>query len=144
MYKFEFKPYSIVFKRHDNGVIAILSHENFEKTAKVGINEDNNVYKLNDFKWEKITVDPDEEDSDMDGSDMGDKPLYVGPDGLVWYIFDRYMAIVDISDDEIDILIRLVKTMLDDKEPDWLPTDNNNNSNNTYTFNNGDIVPYNG
>ncbi len=135
MYIFNFLQFTCKFKKHHYGIIAILTRENFEGDIKIGINKDNNIYRMRNFKWININ----EVNIDSGGNDVIyiNDNYYTGPSGLVQHIFDKHFVDINIDDVSKEILIKLVDDMLNDRSLHWLP------SADYYTFEESDLVAHN-
>nr|QBK91467.1 MAG: hypothetical protein LCPAC302_00870 [Pithovirus LCPAC302] len=108
MFTFKYPPYTCVLKMHDNGVIAVLSHENLNEKIKLGLVPNNNVYLLEDFNW-------------IDANTIYEGETYSGSGGLINYIFDNYLGIIKLTENARKFMNNLLKDMVENKSLDWIP-----------------------
>ena len=144
MYLFELLPFYIEFKKHPNGVIAILSHDERRDNITLGINIDNNVYTMEKFIWYNVNDSGYENDSNNNDSDEESKSDineikkdYSGAEGLIKYIFDIYMKEINDLDDKCKKIMEvLADDILKNKLIDWIPESE------YYTFENQNVITH--
>ena len=146
MYLFELSPFYIEFRKHPNGVIAILSHDERRDNITLGINIDNNVYTMEKFIWYNVNDRGygDENDgsdiNEINDSNKKDKKIkkdYSGAEGLIKYIFDIYMKEINDLDDKCKKIMEvLADDILKNKLIDWIPESE------YYTFENQNVITH--
>jgi len=99
MYTFKIADFTCEFKKHQNGSLVIIHHDNnknsIKNQTKIGINTGLEMYKLEDFKW--VVIDE-----------------YEGVEGFIKYLLNIVGS--TISDDDIKNLVNLTESILKNKE----------------------------
>jgi len=140
MYLFDLSPFYIEFRKHPNGVIAILSHDERRDNITLGINIDNNVYTMEKFIWYNVNnrgYGDDSNDSDEINDKNKNNKKYSGAEGLIRYIFDIYMKEINDLDDKCKKIMEvLADDILKNKLIDWIPESE------YYTFENQNVITH--